>query len=123
MIEFLYKGQKCYTNNLPKKLKRMKITENDIEILREFDETEKKVKVEEEIDDTWTYYGANSTYDKLIGWNYCVEWYNADGVCVASDLIRINLSNEDIHAAIEPYYMSKYVTTDEMNVAFSWGEL
>ena len=41
MIEFLYKGQKCYTNNLPKKLKRMKITENDIEILREFDETEK----------------------------------------------------------------------------------
>lgn len=34
----------------------MKITENDIEILREFDETEKKVKVEEEIDDTWTYY-------------------------------------------------------------------
>lgn len=56
MIEFLYKGQKCYTNNLQKKLKRMKITENDIEILREFDETEKKVKVEEEIDDTWTYY-------------------------------------------------------------------
>ena len=56
MIEFLYKGQKCYTNNLLKKLKRMKITENDIEILREFDETEKKVKVEEEIDDTWTYY-------------------------------------------------------------------
>ena len=56
MIEFLYKEQKCYTNNLPKKLKRMKITENDIEILREFDETEKKVKVEEEIDDNWTYY-------------------------------------------------------------------
>ena len=74
-------------------------------------------------DDTWTYYGANSTSDKLIGWNYCVEWYNADSVCVASDLIRINLSNEDIHAAIEPYYMSKYATTDEMNAAFSWGEL
>ena len=74
-------------------------------------------------DDTWTYYGSNSTSDKLIGWNYCVEWYNADGVCVASDLIRINLSNEDIHAAIEPYYMSKYATTDEMNAAISWGEL
>lgn len=74
-------------------------------------------------DDTWTYYGANSTSDKLIGWNYCVEWYNADGVCVASDLIRINLSNEDIHAAIEPYYMSKYATIDEINAAFSWGEL
>lgn len=74
-------------------------------------------------DDTWTYYGANSTSDKLIGWNYCVEWYNTDSVCVASDLIRINLSNEDIHAAIEPYYMSKYATIDEMNAAFSWGEL
>lgn len=74
-------------------------------------------------DDTWTYYGANSTSDKLIGWNYCVEWYNADNVCVASDLIRINLSNEDIHAAIEPYYMSKYATTDEMNAAISWGEV
>ncbi len=47
MIEFLYKGQKCFTNNLPKKLKRMKITKDDIEILREFDETEKKVKPED----------------------------------------------------------------------------
>lgn len=55
MIEFLYNGKKCYTNNLPKKLKRMKITENDIEILREFDETEKKVK-DETIEGEWTYY-------------------------------------------------------------------
>lgn len=74
-------------------------------------------------DDTWTYYGSNSTSDKLIGWNYCVEWYNADGVCVASDLIRINLANEDCAHSIEPYYMSGYVTTDEMNAAISWGEL
>lgn len=74
-------------------------------------------------DDTWTYYGANSTSDKLIGWNYCVEWYNADNVCVASDLIRINLANEDCAHSIEPYYMSGYVTTDEMNAAISWGEL
>ena len=74
-------------------------------------------------DDTWTYYGANSTSDKLIGWNYCVEWYNASGVCVASDLIRINLANEDCVYSIEPYYMSKYVTTDEMIAAMSWDEL
>lgn len=65
-------------------------------------------------DDTWTYYGANSTADKLIGWNYCVEWYDANGVCVASDLIRINLSNENTHASIEPYYMSGYVTDAEL---------
>lgn len=81
-------------------------------------------------DDTWTYYGANSTADKLIGWNYCVEWYDANGVCVASDLIRINLSNEDIHAAIEPYYMSGYVTDAKLedaladiNGSITWGEL
>ena len=74
-------------------------------------------------DDTWTYYGANSTSDKLIGWNYCVEWYNASGVCVASDLIRINLANEDCVYSVEPYYMSKYVTIDEMIAAMSWDEL
>ena len=58
MIEFLYKGEKCYTSNLAKKLKRMKITEADIEIIREYDEREKSIKVnEDEIDDNaWTYY-------------------------------------------------------------------
>ena len=58
MIEFLYKGEKCYASNLAKKLKRMKITEADIEILREYDEKEKKVKEDtEDTEDTvWTYY-------------------------------------------------------------------
>lgn len=78
-------------------------------------------------DDTWTYYGANSTADKLIGWNYCVEWYDANGICVASDLIRINLSNENIHASIEPYYMSGYVTDAELKEAVDnslvWTEM
>lgn len=81
-------------------------------------------------DDTWTYYGANSTAGKLIGWDYCVEWYDNNGICVASDLIRINLSNEDIHSSIEPYYMSNYVTDAELNNIISdindsltWGEL
>lgn len=78
-------------------------------------------------DDTWTYYGTNSTSDKLIGWHYCVEWYNADGVCVASDLIRINLANEDCVHSVEPYYMSGYVTDAELESAISdsmsWGEL
>lgn len=78
-------------------------------------------------DNTWTYYGANSTSDKLIGWNYCVEWYDNNGICVASDLIRINLSNEDIHSSIEPYYMSNYVTDDELKEAIDnslvWTEM
>lgn len=56
MIEFLYKGEKCYTSNLAKKLKRMKITEADIEILREYDEKEKKVKEDTEEDTVLIYY-------------------------------------------------------------------
>ena len=78
-------------------------------------------------DDTWTYYGANSTAGKLIGWDYCVEWYDRNGICVASDLIRINLSNEDVHTSIEPYYMSGYVTDAELKEAVDnslvWTEM
>ena len=38
MIEFKYKDKLYYTTNLPKKIKRLKITENDIEILIEYEE-------------------------------------------------------------------------------------
>ncbi len=55
---------------------------------------------------TWTYFGKNSTTEKYIGWTYVVEWYNADGVIIDSDAVRINLSNEDCYNTIEPYYMS-----------------
>lgn len=58
-------------------------------------------------DGAWTYYGANSTAEKYIGWYYSVEWYNADGVLIASDRIRINLANEDCYSIIEPYYVGK----------------
>jgi len=61
----------------------------------------------DEASDTWTYFGANSTVEKYMGWYYSVEWYNADGVVIASDCIRINLSNEDCHSVIEPYYVGK----------------
>lgn len=60
-------------------------------------------------DDTWTYYGVNSSAAKYIGWYYSVEWYNADGKVIDSDTIRINLSNEACHNAIEPYFMSSVV--------------
>lgn len=56
--------------------------------------------------DTWTYYGEKSSKKKFIGWNYCVEWYNAAGSLVAANSIRINLSNEDCHYMNEPYYMA-----------------
>lgn len=58
---------------------------------------------------SWTYFGKNSSTRKYIGWDYVVEWYDADGVKIGSDCIRINLSNESCHHVIEPYYMSKYI--------------
>ena len=42
-----------------------------------------------------------------IGWYYSVEWYDADGVIIASDCIRINLSNEECHSDIKPYYWNE----------------
>ena len=55
--------------------------------------------------DAWTYYGKNSTSEKFVGWNYQIDWYNADGIVIASDCVRINLSNESCHTSIEPYYV------------------
>jgi hypothetical protein len=56
--------------------------------------------------DEWTYFGKNSSAEKYIGWTYVVEWYNANGVIIASDSVRINLSNENCHSSIEPYYVT-----------------
>ena len=66
----------------------------------------------DEATDTWTYYGAASTGNKYIGWDYRIDWYDANGVIIASDSIRINLSNEDCHSNIEPYYMSSMSEID-----------
>lgn len=55
--------------------------------------------------DTWTYYGANSNENKMIGWDYQLDLFDANGVMIASDSIRINLSNENCHFEIKPYYI------------------
>ena len=60
----------------------------------------------DEASDTWSYFGKNSSVDKYIGWTYIVEWYDADGVIIASDNVKINLSNEECHFAFEPFYMA-----------------
>lgn len=60
---------------------------------------------------TWTYHGANSKDGKYIGWYYSVEWYNASGEIVASDCIRINLSNEDNYSSVNPFYMNNAIET------------
>ena len=60
----------------------------------------------DESSDKWAYFGKNSSTDKYIGWTYIVEWYDSEGVIIASDNVRVNLSNEDCHFAFEPFYMS-----------------
>ena len=52
----------------------------------------------------WTYFGKNSTKNKYVGWDYVVEWYNAGGIKIGFDSVRINLSNEDCHFTIQPFY-------------------
>ena len=64
----------------------------------------------------WTYYGASSSTEKYIGWYYTVNWYNADGVVIDSDQIRINLSNENCHNELKPYYMSDVLTIADVVV-------
>lgn len=84
-------------------------------------------------DGAWTYYGANSTTTKYIGWYYTVEWYDDNATKIGSDLIRINLSNEDCHNNIKSFYGSEYdmseqiasieETVAEMQDIYSWGEM
>lgn len=81
----------------------------------------------------WSYYGKNSTVDKFIGWDYQIDWYDANGVMIASDSIRINLSNEECHNLIRPYYgpnndisteiVELQETIEEMKEMYSWGEM
>ena len=61
----------------------------------------------DEATDTWTYFGEKSSTKRFIGWYYTVEWYDASGLMVHTDTIRINLTNEDCHNSIEPYYMGQ----------------
>lgn len=75
---------------------------------------------------TWSYFGKNSSSKKYIGWFYSVEWYNADGKVIGADTIRINLTNEDCHTSIEPYYMgsiniNKLVQDDDHELILNGG--
>lgn len=61
----------------------------------------------DETTDTWSYYGAKSNESKYIGWDYTLQMYNKGNVMIASDSVRINLSNESCHYTAEPYYIGK----------------
>lgn len=87
----------------------------------------------DEVTSVWSYYGKNSSVDKYIGWDYRIDWFDADGVMIATDSVRINLSNEDCHNNIKPYYMAGFATSEEVAAlkeiveqnqdSYTWGEL
>lgn len=60
------------------------------------------VAVHDATADTWTYRGAESTDVNMIGWYVSIEWLDAAGT-VASDCIRVNLTNEACHTSVEPF--------------------
>ena len=64
----------------------------------------------------WNYYGTNSAVEKYIGWDYQIDWYDANGEMIVSDCIRINLSNEGCHNNIKPYYVADYATCEEVDI-------
>ena len=72
----------------------------------------------------WTYYGDLSSDEKYIGWPYTVEWYNANGVKVASDTIRINLSNANCHLSTTPFYMNEVrASLAALEESTTWEEI
>lgn len=78
----------------------------------------------DEATDTWTYFGKSSTTERYIGWDYVVEWYDAKGIKIADDSVRINLSNEDCHYQNAPYYvntLTEKLTSIEESV--SWSDM
>lgn len=71
----------------------------------------------------WNYNGKNSTASKYIGWDYRIDWYDADGVMIASDSVRINLSNENCHSEIKPYYVGTMMTEVETMIEEKMTEI
>lgn len=72
----------------------------------------------DEASDTWTYFGDNSSEDKYVGWYHTIDWYDAEGNIIGKDSIRINLSNENCHNFILPYYLDEYQKkTDTISIS------
>lgn len=65
--------------------------------------------------DKWNYFGKNSNNSKMIGWDYVVEWYDADGTMISTDQVRINLANESCYLNPEPYAMRNAVKEIKIN--------
>lgn len=70
----------------------------------------------DEASDSWNYYGKNSTTQKYIGWDYQIDFFDDNGVMIESDCVRINLSNEQCHSTVEPYYVSSINATIDAKI-------
>lgn len=77
----------------------------------------------DEATDSWKYRGVESTKDGYYGYNYQIDWYNADGVMIASDSVRISLSNEDCHNVVEPYYVGEMMKTVDEKIEEKIAEI
>lgn len=65
----------------------------------------------------WSYYGEKSSVDKYIGFDYQIDWYDANGVMIDSDSMRINLSNKDCHYETKPYYVGSIMKEIDTKIA------
>lgn len=74
------------------------------------------VAVYDEASGTWSYYGKSSSKNKYIGWDYQIDFYDVDGVMIESDCVRINLSNEQCHSTVEPYYVGAINATIDAKI-------
>ena len=72
---------------------------------RRFQQTWLALARYDEATSTWNYYGKNSSPEKFTGWDYRIDWFDADGKMIGTDSVRINLSNEQCHSFLEPYYV------------------
>lgn len=90
---------------------------------RKFQTTWLGIAVYDEANDSWSYYGAKSNEDKYIGWDYQIDWYDVDGIMIASDSIRINLSNEECHFTSKPYYVSSIMKEVDTKINTKFAEV
>jgi len=68
----------------------------------------------------WNYYGKGSAGANLIGWDYIIEWLDAEGNIIETNSIRINLTNENCHG------VSLFTAVKELSKMFKFnanGEL
>lgn len=77
----------------------------------------------DEATDSWNYYGSQSDESKFIGWDYQIDWFNADGVMITSDSVRINLSNEDCHFSNKPYYVGGMMSNIDEKISEKLAEM